>query len=127
MSIMFSVKMFVIKYILLCVKRYKNKEVYDEIMTIDMNTRYFNASKLCNIHGKRINKWLNDTKTKELIKYYNKLLFINNRGSKHNILSYYYINNYNININDKNSKKLTKGLYLHPYMLKHLLNWINNK
>ncbi|AAG02806.1 hypothetical protein AMV100 [Betaentomopoxvirus amoorei] len=84
-------------------------------LVIDKKTGFFNASYVCIKNYRKINNWLNNKKTIKLIKYYMNLL--NNKNNNNNKIKYKIVDKYD-NIN---------GIYLHPILLNHLLDWINIK
>nr|AAB96622.1 17K ORF [Heliothis armigera entomopoxvirus] len=90
-------------------------------LIIDKNTGYFNATKLCKDGGKRFDHWLENTKSKELIEYYDEKISPGSPGDINNIKkSHYYINLKGNNINN-----IISGTYVYINILLNIASWIS--
>ena len=89
----------------ICFEQIKDNYWYgmfgDFKLIIDVNTGYFNASKLCKDGGKRFHKWLENQQSKQLINYIRKSLEAPNSVGLENTIFYEirgrYATQYNCN------------------------------
>ena len=89
-------------------ENYSIGKYYDFDVTIDTNTGYINATKLCADGGKEIKDWFMNECNKELVESYIKLININTLT--------YSINGGNITE--------TSGTYVHPKLITHITSWV---
>jgi len=87
---------------------YSIAKYHDFDVTIDTNTEYINATKLCADGGKDIKDWFMNDSNKELVESYIKLININTLT--------YSINGGNITE--------TSGTYVHPKLITHITSWV---
>ena len=92
-------------------------------IVIDSDTGYINASKLCQLGGKKLKNWLRLDSAKELMDYAG-----SNGGSdlSHHSVSY-EIKNENIMGISKSDQDAITGTYFHRKLIVHIAQWISCK
>ncbi|CCU56200.1 N1R/p28-like protein [Mythimna separata entomopoxvirus 'L'] len=92
-------------------------------LIIDKNTGYFNATKLCKDGGKKFKHWYENSKSKELIEFYNEKLSAGiPANTNNNKKSHYYINLKGTEINN-----IISGTYVYKNILLKIGSWISNE
>ncbi len=92
---------------------YSKAKYADFDVTMNMETGYINATKLCNDGGKKFFKWNENAGNKELIKY-----FEENHGSP-NLEGHKYEVRNGTKCNNIN------GTYVHPDLIPHIASWVS--
>ncbi|CCU56499.1 N1R/p28-like protein [Mythimna separata entomopoxvirus 'L'] len=120
----------------ICYEKIKDSFYYglfsDFKLIIDKNTGYFNATKLCKDGGRRFKKWLENYKSKELIRYIDDNTPSPNSGRvcvydnfnikyKNNVIYEIYFKN-NDKIND-----IVSGTYVSKDLVLSISIWISNE
>ena len=92
---------------------YSKAKYADFDVTMNMETGYINATKLCNDGGKKFFKWNENAGNKELIKYFEENYGSPNlEGHKYEVRNGTKCNNIN-------------GTYVHPDLIPHIASWVS--
>ena len=96
-----------------------------------IKNRYINATRLCNEHGKKLDKWTRNECNKELIELVNNKIIFSHSPTPYPAL----VGNNNIidgntsiiQIQSTKHKGILRGTYIHELLIPHIASWISPK
>jgi hypothetical protein len=108
---------------------YAYRKYADFTVIIMKKNRYINATRLCNEHGKKLDKWTRNDGNKELIELVNNKIIYSFSPTPYTALvtnnDKLYNNTSIIQIQSTKHKGILRGTYVHELLIPHIASWIS--